>query len=175
MIKPAILITALAVTTSSAFADEMRFADTHEHGQAIARITLDYDDDGVIRDHDLDVKIFGAAQSFVGFEYHPQNPIEKQMITKLNQDVRSGNLIAINKEAGCRLDDTDFDFDTHGDHADIEIELDYECQNPENLTSVTFNFANMQYADQLKAQYIDNMGEAASGVVTPKNTVFNIK
>ncbi|MFV0321301.1 MAG: DUF2796 domain-containing protein [Alphaproteobacteria bacterium] len=150
--KKSILLLSTFTLVFSAFANdhgdhEHREGQVHTHGHAQSQIILD--------DNDLDIHIFGAADSFIGFEHAPETAGEEAKIAEIKKHIDAGDIVTLNKEAQCVFKDGNFDLDiAEGEHANVEIELEYECAMAEKLTEITYNWSAFHHLEELDAEFL---------------------
>lgn len=150
--KKSILFLSVFALSLPAFADdhdehEHREGQVHEHGHAQSQIILE--------DNHLDIHLFGAADSFIGFEHDPETAGEEARIAEMKKHIDAGDLVTMNKEAQCVFEKGEFDLDIpEGEHANVEIELEYECAMPEKLAEISYNWSTFHNLEELDAEFI---------------------
>lgn len=154
-----LLTAAVCLFSLNAFADdhkhdehehEHREGQVHEHGHLQSQITLEH--------NHLAIHIFGAADSFLGFEHAPENAGEEAVIADLKAHVDAAEVVKVNAEAQCIFKEGHFELilpkEGEEGHANGEIELNYECAMPENLQEITYNWSVFHELEDLDAELI---------------------
>jgi hypothetical protein len=122
---------------------EHTHTDAHVHGKA----SLDL----VMQGKDLELSLSTPLANIVGFEYKPQTNADKDKLNKAKAVLRAGEWVKLSSAAQCQLKEVEVDEDFHDAHADLDVELTFQCQKPELLSTLDLGlfsaFPNLKNLD----------------------------
>ncbi len=113
--------------------DGMQTQGKHVHGIVTLNLALE----GGL----LSAQIETPAIHVLGFESVPKTPEQKAATATADNWLRSGrNILAVPRNAGCRLEKVDYQAPKLGPgHADYRARFDYRCSNPAALVWTEFS------------------------------------
>ncbi len=113
--------------------DGMQTQGKHVHGIVTLNLALE----GGL----LSAQIETPAIHVLGFENVPKTPEQKAATATADNWMRSGkNILAVPRNAGCRLEKVDYQAPKLGPgHADYRARFDYRCSNPAALAWTEFS------------------------------------
>lgn len=91
----------------------------HKHGEAQVSVAVDQ---GKVM-----LKIEFTQESLVGFEYAPKTDAEKKALADAQKKVTSSNLLAWEKDLGCKESSSDVKVVYEGEHAEVKFHGEYAC------------------------------------------------
>lgn len=123
--------------------DEHAHTEAHVHGKA----NLDL----VMQGQDLELSLSTPLDNVVGFEYKPKTEADKAKLNKAKAVLRSADWVKLSPAAQCKLKKVDVEDDFHDAHADMEVEVTFQCQKPELLQELELglfkSFPNLHNLD----------------------------
>lgn len=161
----------IASAASTAFAQEHRQHDAHEHGGGQLNVALEK--------NQLMVDLSLPAMNVVGFEHPASNQQEKDQLTRAQLLLKDGvSLMGPSPTAGCKLlnvtvesmlleddqehaamqsahtDDAEH-HDGEGEHADFDVSYEFDCKQPAELSQLSLSlFSQFPGTQHLEAQVI---------------------
>ncbi|WP_310619072.1 DUF2796 domain-containing protein [Flexibacterium corallicola] len=163
-LTPIVLCAAFSVCVSSAFAQEIRHVDAHEHGHGKLNISID--------GNSLLLELEAPGYDLVGFEHEAETAEEKTAMTDALDKLNSFNALFVLPEAAqcsvvsvqTNLVDEEEELD-HGHssngaeheehHAEFSALYELTCANIGELTQIEFPyFTEFKNAEELEVQLV---------------------
>ncbi len=178
-----VLVALLSLLTTLAFSATHK---AHVHGQAELTVAIDQ--------HTIEVHLNAPAESLLGFEHQAQSEQEIAQVIALqehiaqpdsvfnfnnkhcqmiSQNVDTGELLSSVQDHIHHTHDEHHQHDTHdshqSDHAEININYTYHCDNTEHIKLATVQlFDHYHGLKQIRAMWI-TPNQQASALLTPLN------
>lgn len=135
----------------------------HSHGQASAEVSLQ----GKV----LRVEIHGAMDNFLSFEHAPKTEAQRVELGALRSRLKDAAwLLLPSDQAQCRVSSIrsesalfDLTKPVKG-HADLHVDLSFECANPAALTSI--RFTSLDRGRRMKKLAVEFVGPTGQRAVT---------
>lgn len=125
--------------------------EEHEHAHTEAHVHGKASLDLVMQGQDLELSLSSPLDNLVGFEYKPKTNADKEKLNKAKAVLRAGDWAKLSSAAQCQLKKVDLDEDFHEAHADMDVELTFQCQKPELLNTLDLDlfraFPNLKNLD----------------------------
>ena len=138
-------------------------AHAHAHGQAAAEVSLQ----GKV----LKVEIRGAMDNFLSFEHAPKTDAQRAQLRALQDQLKDAAwLVVPAAQAQCKVTALkaqsalfDLSKPVKG-HADLDVDLAFECDQPSALTSI--RFTSLDKGRRMKKLMVEYVGPAGQKAVT---------
>ncbi len=145
---------------TSALSTPVVAAGVHEHGRADLEIAVEAGQ--------LDIRLAGPLDSFVGFEHRPRNDAQRATPEAARATLAApGWLVEPTADAGCRLaaaEVSELPSDHDDDHAELAVAWRYACASPDALTGLTVRLGTrFPRLERLDAVFV---GPAGQGAIT---------
>ena len=148
--------TALLLTTSTvAFGDTTREAETHEHGHSALNIAIE---GNVVA---LELEAPGA--DIVGFEHAASSDEDKAMVAKAMTTLEKPlDLFVVPSEAGCKKNSAEVELEGEGEHNEFHAKYELMCSAPEKINKITFKFFEMfPKSSEIELNLVTGSGQTA--------------
>ncbi len=159
-----LLLAGVSLTVSClALADGRGHSHAHAHGQAAAEVSLQ----GKV----LKVEIHGAMDNFLSFEHEPKTDAQRAQLKALQDHLKDAAwLVVPAAQAQCKVtslkaESALFDLGKPvAGHADLKVDLVFECANPSALTSL--RFTSLDKGRRMKKLMVETVGPSGQKAVT---------
>ena len=136
---------------------------SHAHGQATAEVGL--------QDRVLKVEIRGAMDNFLSFEHAPKTDAQRAQLKALQDQLKDAAwLVVPAAQAQCKVTSVkaesalfDLSKPVKG-HADLDVDIAFECANPSALTSL--RFSSLDKGRRMKKLMVAYVGPSGQKAVT---------
>ena len=141
---------------------------SHAHGQATAEVSLQ----GKV----LKVEIHGAMDNFLSFEHAPKTDAQRAQLKALQDQLKDGAwLVVPAAQAQCKATSVkaesalfDLSKPVKG-HADLDVDIAFECANPVALTSIRFSALDKgRRMKKLMVEFVGPTGQKAAALTRAK-------
>ncbi len=140
----------------------------HVHGEATLAAALDGDQ--------LTFTFEAPLMSMAGFEHEPETDAETETLNALKDAfVVPGNMVSVNRSAGCLPLMTTAGTHMSGGHGALEVEHVYTCDNPGEISSIDFlMMGDYPALEEIDAVFVSQSSQAASAL-TPGDSTLEVR
>lgn len=140
----------------------------HAHGQATAEVSLQ----GQV----LKFEIHGAMDNFLSFEHAPKTDAQRAQLKALQDQLKDAAWLVVPvAQAQCKVTSVkaasalfDLSKPVKG-HADLDVDIAFECANPAALTSIRFSALDKgRRMKKLMVEFVGPTGQKAAALTQAK-------
>lgn len=139
--------------------------EAHVHGHATLAAALD----GEL----LTFSFEAPLMSLVGFEHAAETPEQEAALSAVKDAFFvPGNMVSVNRNAGCLPITTSSGTHFSGGHASLEVEHVYTCENPGEINRIDFlMFGDYPDLAEVEAVFLGETRQAAGELTSSGNTL----
>lgn len=142
--------------------------EAHVHGTATLAIALDGDQ--------LTFSFEAPLMSMAGFEHEPDTDAETETVNALKDTfVVPGNMVSVNRSAGCLPLMTTSGTHISGGHGALEVEHVYTCETPDEISTIDFlMMSDYPALEEIDAVFVSDTDQVAA-TLTPDNFTLQVR
>lgn len=158
-------------TASASFAEEHRQHGAHEHGGGQLNVAVEQ--------KSLMIDLSLPAMNIVGFEHPANDDKERSLVAQAADQLRDGmRLFVPSPAAKCTQTRSDVksallgnaDDDEEAGHADFDVDYEFSCAEPSQLSALTLSlFERFPATQHLRAQVITPAGQTGAELSAGNN------